>query len=130
MYILYFDGASKNNPGVASYGGVIYDENNNEVTTYNNILSGKNTNNYAEYYGLLKGLEAANKLNIKNLEVYGDSNLVVQQMNGKWKVKSENLIHLYNACKDISQQFTSVSFHHVLRKYNKRADELANQALK
>ena len=67
--------------------------------------------------------------NIRELEVYGDSNLVVQQMNKKWRVKSENLKDLFNKCTKLLDNFDNISFTHILRKYNKRADELANKGL-
>ena len=67
--------------------------------------------------------------NIRELEVYGDSNLVVQQMNKKWRVKSENLKNLFNKCTKLLENFDNISFTHILRKHNKRADELANKSL-
>ena len=100
MYRLYFDGASRNNPGPAGYGGVIYDENDNECFIYFDKFEQPQTNNYAEYYALYSGLSVAASNNIRNLEVYGDSNLVIQQMNKKWRVKSDNLKELFNKCSD------------------------------
>ena len=130
MYSLYFDGASRSNPGPASYGGVIYDENNIEVGTYNDFI-GKNTNNVAEYLGLYAGLKACADNNIKNLMVYGDSKLVIEQIKGNWNVKSENLKPIYNEIKELLDKydFEFIEFNHILRRYNKRADELANKAL-
>ena len=129
MYKLYFDGASRNNPGLASYGGVIYDNENNEVFTYCCKFDYIQSNNYAEYYGLLRGMELALENKIFDIEVYGDSNLVIKQINGEWQVKSNNLKELYNKCNSLKSKFNTISFHHVLRKFNKRADELANKAL-
>ena len=129
MYRLYFDGASRNNPGPAGYGGVIIDEDDNECFTYYDKFDKPQTNNYAEYFALYAGLSLAIKNNIKNLTVYGDSNLVIQQMNKKWKVKSKNLKGLFNKCSELVEQFNIIIFQHVLRKYNKRADELANMGL-
>lgn len=130
MYSLYFDGASRSNPGPASYGGVIYDENNNEIGTYYDYI-GKATNNVAEYLALFAGLKACKDNNIKNLMVYGDSKLVIEQVNGNWNVKSENLKPIYNEIKELldNYKFDHIEFNHILRKYNKRADELANIAL-
>lgn len=129
MYKLYFDGASKNNPGLASYGGVIYDNENNEAVTYCCKFDYIQSNNYAEYYGLMRGMELALENKIFDLEVYGDSNLVIKQINGEWQVKSDNLKEVYNKCISLKSKFNNISFHHVLRKFNKRADELANKAL-
>jgi ribonuclease HI len=130
MHSLYFDGASRSNPGPSSYGGVIYDENNIEVGTYYDYI-GKATNNVAEYLALFAGLKACKDNNIKNLKVYGDSKLVIEQVKGNWNVKSENLKPIYNEIKELlnNYKFDHIEFNHILRKYNKRADELANIAL-
>ena len=129
MYRLYFDGASRNNPGPAGYGGVILDKDDNECFIYFDKFEKPKTNNYAEYYALYAGLSVAVSNNIRELEVYGDSNLVIQQMNKKWRIKSENLKDLFNKCTKLLDNFDNISFNHILRKYNKRADELANKGL-
>lgn len=128
MHKLYFDGASRCNPGLAGYGGVIYNDT-EEVLTYYDKFNNPKTNNYAEYYAVYVGLSKAIELGIKELEVYGDSNLVVQQLNKKWKVKSDNLREIFNKCCNLIEKFDSITFQHVLRKYNKRADELANKGI-
>ena len=130
MYKLYFDGASRSNPGPASYGGVIIDPQNKEYYVYNQYI-GKQTNNVAEYLGLFEGLRICQAFDIKNVEIYGDSKLVIQQVKGNWKVKSPNLIPIHHAITELLNEktFDEISFNHVLRKYNKRADELANMAL-
>ena len=128
-YSLYFDGASRSNPGPASFGGVFY-LNKKEIFTYKKYI-GTATNNQAEYRGLLTGLNHARRLKIKNLTVYGDSNLVIQQVLGKWKVKSKNIKPIYYDIKKVlkNYKFETIDFKHVYRNNNKRADELANQAL-
>jgi ribonuclease HI len=131
MYKLYFDGASRGNPGKASYGGVIilaYGDN-TELTTYCGLLPKGSSNNVAEYVGLLEGLKKATHLCIDELEVYGDSKLVINQMNGEWQVKHPNMKILYEQCKVLEKSFISITYNHVERKYNKRADALANSAL-
>ena len=128
MYSLYFDGASRKNPGPASFGGVIYNESGEEFDTYYKFI-GTATNNVAEYCGLLAGLHRARELNIKELKVFGDSNLIIQQVTGKWKVKNDNLRAIYNQIKQVEPFFTVISYQHVYRKNNKRADQLANIAL-
>ena len=128
MYSLYFDGASRKNPGPASFGGVIYNESGEEFDTYYKFI-GTATNNVAEYCGLLAGLHRARDLNIKELKVFGDSNLIIQQVTGKWKVKNDNLRAIYNQIKQVDPFFTVISYQHVYRKDNKRADQLANIAL-
>jgi ribonuclease HI len=128
MYSLYFDGASRKNPGPASFGGVIYNESGEELDTYYKFI-GTATNNVAEYCGLLAGLHRARELNIKELKVFGDSNLIIQQVTGKWKVKNDNLRAIYNQIKEVEPFFTVITYQHVYRKDNKRADQLANIAL-
>ena len=128
MYSLYFDGASRKNPGPASFGGVIYNESGEELDTYYKFI-GTATNNVAEYCGLLAGLHRARELNIKELKVFGDSNLIIQQVTGKWKVKNDTLRAIYNQIKEVEPFFTVITYQHVYRKDNKRADQLANIAL-
>jgi len=130
MYTLYFDGASRSNPGPASYGGVIYNANGEEVFTYKKYI-GKQTNNVAEYLGCFHGVQACVQEGIKNVIIYGDSKLVVEQVNGRWKVKSPNIKPIYDEIKKVlaTKPFDSIEFKHVRRNNNKRADELANQAL-
>jgi ribonuclease HI len=130
MYSLYFDGASRSNPGPASYGGVIYDENKNEVATYKKYI-GHHTNNVAEYMGCFHGIMACVQENIKNVTIYGDSKLVVEQVSGRWKVKSANLRPIYNEIIKVlnKNHFEKINFKHVKRHLNKRADQLANEAL-
>ena len=94
------------------------------------FIGNKNTNNEAEYMGLIIGLEEAINIGVKNLYVEGDSLLVIKQMKGLYKVKAENLYKLYENAKKLEKQFTTVSYNHVYRDKNKRADELSNMALR
>ena len=87
------------------------------------------TNNIAEYEGLRTALDYCDKNNLKDVQIYLDSLLVVQQVNGKYKVKSKNLKDLYNQCTDLIEKIDNLEIHHVPREQNKRADELANIAL-
>ena len=93
MYTLYFDGASKGNPGVSGAGAVIYKDD-EEVLSTSIFVGEKHTNNQAEYLGLIIGLLKALDLNVKTLMIKGDSKLVLNQVSGKWQVKSENLKNL------------------------------------
>tara|TARA_A200000159_G_C7093849_1_gene243770 strand:- start:209 stop:598 length:390 start_codon:yes stop_codon:yes gene_type:complete len=128
MHKLYFDGASRGNPGAASYGGVIYKPDGTTLLTYKKAI-GHHTNNVAEYLGLIVGLRHCIDQKINNVAVYGDSKLVVEQTMGNWKVKSENLIHLQNEVKKCLQCINNISITHIYRKHNKVADRLANEAL-
>ena len=125
---LYFDGASKGNPGVAGAGAVIYDGDDIEVYSESVFVGLKETNNVAEYTGLLTGLKAALNLGKTRLHVKGDSDLIIKQMNGAYQVKSPKLIGLYKEAKKLTEQFEKITFVHVYRHLNKRADELANVA--
>ena len=127
-YLLQFDGCSKGNPGKAGSGAVIY-KNKNEVWGKSLFIGNKNTNNEAEYIGLIIGLEEAINMGITKLYVEGDSLLVIKQMKGEYKVKSENLYKLYEKAKKLEKQINTVVYRHVYRDKNKRADELSNIAL-
>ena len=127
-YVLFFDGCCKGNPGPGGAGAVIYN-NGIEIWSDCEFVGKKITNNIAEYTGLIIGLKHAAKLGIKNIAVNGDSQLVIKQMNGIYKVTSENLVELYKMAKQLQQSFDNISYNHVYRKDNKRADELSNQGL-
>jgi ribonuclease HI len=128
IYTLYFDGCSKGNPGKAGAGYVIYKE--NDEIAYKSVYVGdKETNNKAEYSGLYEGLLCALQNRIFTIHVKGDSNLVIKQMKGEYKVKSENIQTIYQNTKQLSTQFQHITFEHVYRKDNKRADQLANLGL-
>lgn len=127
-YLMQFDGCSKGNPGKAGSGAVIY-KNKNEIWGKSLFIGDKNTNNEAEYMGLIIGLEEAINIGVQNLYVEGDSLLVIKQMKGLYKVKADNLYKLYDKAKKLEKQFTTVSYNHVYRDKNKRADELSNMAL-
>jgi len=127
-YKLQFDGCSKDNPGIAGAGAVIY-KFNEEISSKIKFVGNNSTNNVAEYTGLIIGLKEAITLGIKRLMVEGDSMLVIKQMNGEYKVKSTNLIDLYNQANDLSKHFDKIYFKHIYRENNKRADELSNLAI-
>ena len=127
-YLLQFDGCSKGNPGLAGAGAVIFNYE-KEIWGASKFVGAKTTNNEAEYSGLIMGLEKALDLGIKELAVEGDSLLVIKQMNGEFKVKSENLYTLYDVAKGLEKKFDSITFNHIYRSSNKRADELSNLCL-
>jgi ribonuclease HI len=125
---LKFDGCSKGNPGLSGAGAVIYEQ---DVELWSDcyFVSEKATNNFAEYSGLILGLTKAIDMNIKTICVEGDSLLVINQMKGLYKCNSENLVGLYNVANILVERFETIHFNHVLRADNKKADELANQAV-
>jgi ribonuclease HI len=128
-FVMNFDGCSKGNPGLSGAGAVIYCLN-DEIWS-GSLFVGKNaTNNQSEYTGLIFGLQQAIDMNIKTLLVKGDSQLVINQMTGRYKCNSENIIELYERAKDLEKNFEKIYYLHVLRNINKRADQLSNEAIK
>lgn len=126
-YVMNFDGSSKGNPGLAGAGVVIYKNNEEYWSTCKFV--GYKTNNQSEYSALIIGLKEALNQGINTLCVYGDSLLVINQVNGLFCVKSPLLVELYNEAIELKKQFKYIEFNHVYREYNKRADELSNLAL-
>ena len=125
--ILYFDGSAKPT-GCGAGVSVVDKDTHTEVSSVSFPIVPLQTNNYAEYTALVKGLEKAQKMSIKSLTVRGDSLLVINQMKGVYKVKSENLRPLHEQAVSLSKTFVHITWEHVYRDQNKRADELANQA--
>ena len=123
-----FDGGSRGNPGLSGAGAVIYHFD-KEIWVESFFVGENATNNHAEYAGLILGLQQAKELDIKHLKVEGDSLLVINQMKGLYKCRSENLILLYDQAKELESYFESIEYFHVLRNKNKRADELSNLAI-
>ena len=126
-YVLNFDGCSKGNPGPAGIGAVISKSGSEEWCGCQFI--GKKTNNQSEYSALILGLNEALSRNIKQLQVYGDSLLVINQVTGQFKVKNVQLQELYKEAMDLIAKFDYIAFNHVYREFNKRADQLSNLAL-
>lgn len=124
---LFADGGSRGNPGPSSSGFVILDMN-DKVLVDKGVYLGITTNNQAEYTALKLGLEEAHKMGVQEVEVYMDSLLVVNQMNGIFKVKNRDLWPIHDAIKNLTKLFRRVSFSHVPREFNKLADAAVNRA--
>ncbi|TAN61860.1 ribonuclease HI family protein [bacterium] len=122
------DGASRGNPGRAGAGAVIKDLDGNVIRELKEYL-GIATNNTAEYKALLLALTAVTEMGIKNVKVFADSELMVKQLNGAYKVKSEDLKPLYMKAIALSKGFDSFEISHVYRENNSLADSLANEAI-
>lgn len=122
------DGAARGNPGPAAYGVVIRDARGQTVARLKKHI-GRMTNNVAEYYGLIAALDYAQSHDIRALRIESDSELMVKQMRGQYKVKSEDLRPLFERAKKTSQSFQSFRIDHVYREQNREADALANEAL-
>jgi ribonuclease HI len=128
LYVLHFDGCSKGNPGVAGAGAVLY-EDGQEIYAKSVFVGENETNNVAEYTGLLIGMQAVAERGIRKLVVRGDSQLIIRQMLGEYKVKSPGLLALYQQAKTMETNFQSVTYQHIYRDQNARADALSNEGL-
>jgi probable phosphoglycerate mutase len=123
------DGASRGNPGPAAYGAAVIDPATGAVLAERAETIGTTTNNVAEYRGLIAGLAASAELGARRVDVRMDSKLVVEQMSGRWQVKSEGMRELAREAVALRQEFDEVTFEWVPRERNKHADRLANEAL-
>ncbi len=126
-YKLFSDGASRGNPGLAGAGYIILDENGEEVFSGKKFLHEK-TNNEAEYLALILALEKIHELGINRVDIFMDSELVVKQLKGEYKVKNRRLKPLYERVLTLLENFDYKIFH-VKREKNKSADKLANRAI-
>jgi len=127
-YRANIDGGSRGNPGPASYGVVIRDPRGELVAKLKKYI-GRMTNNVAEYYGLIAALDYAQSHGVRAIRIESDSELLVKQMHGLYKVKSAELQPLFERAKKMSQAFDSFRIDHVYREQNREADALANEAL-
>src|SRR6202521_2728217 len=126
--VAFSDGGARGNPGPAGYGVVIQDEAGKKVAALSQYL-GHQTNNFAEYQGLIAALEYAVERGHKALKVISDSELLVRQIKGIYKVKNSTLQELHGRAKELIAQLQWFSIDHALREHNREADELANQAM-
>jgi len=127
-YRANIDGGSRGNPGPAAYGVVIRDGSGELVAKLKKYI-GRMSNNVAEYYGLIAALDYAQSHKIRALRIESDSELLVKQMRGQYKVKSADLQPLFERAKKMAQGFESFRIDHVYREQNREADALANEAL-
>ncbi len=126
IYKLFVDGGARGNPGESGIGVVI------ESKGYKNgfyFYTGISTNNEAEYNALIKALKIAVSKGLKKVIVYSDSELICNQINGSYKVKSDTLKVLYKQAKNLIDKFNNFSINHIPRTKNKEADKLANIAM-
>jgi ribonuclease HI len=125
--VLYTDGAARGNPGPAGI-GVVAKSGGRELFTISRYI-GVATNNMAEYLALIAGLERARQLGVPEVTVMLDSELVVQQMNGGYRVRDSKLIELYSRARGAAEALERCYFVHLPREQNADADRLANRAL-
>lgn len=125
--VLYTDGGARGNPGPAGIGFVLTIGENQEIVHGESI--GTATNNVAEYVALQRGLARAKQEGVDQVQCFLDSELVVRQLKGEYKVKSATLRELHQRVKAQAREFKTITFEHVLRHKNKQADALLNKAL-
>jgi ribonuclease HI len=126
--IAHSDGGARGNPGPAGYGVVIQDESGKKVAHLSEYL-GHQTNNFAEYQGLIGALEYAIQHGPKALKLISDSELLVRQIKGIYKVKNPTLKDLHARAKELIAQLDWFSIGHAFREHNQEADRLANEAM-
>ncbi len=124
----HVDGGARGNPGPAGYGLVIHDPRGKKIAELSQYL-GHRTNNYAEYNGLLAALRYAIAHQIQSLKIISDSELMVRQMKGVYKVRHPDLRKLYDEAQHLTSQIEHVEIRHALREHNQDADRLANDAM-
>lgn len=125
---LYTDGASRGNPGDAGAGIVVLDDRGREMIAQGKYL-GTCTNNVAEYQALLLGLTEASRIGDGTIDIFLDSQLIVRQIQGVYRVKSSDLQPLFAQVKELLSSFADFTVSHIPREQNKRADQLANQGI-
>jgi len=129
---IYTDGGARGNPGPAGIGVVILDldqgKEGETLATVSDYI-GETTNNQAEYQAVIAGLKKAADLNAREVEIVSDSELLVKQCNGEYRVKDPDLAKLFMQVWNLQQNFKKVIFNHTLRSGNKEADRLVNEAI-
>ncbi|MFC1972060.1 ribonuclease HI family protein [Chloroflexota bacterium] len=127
--IIFTDGAAQNNPGPAAIGAIVKDERDNTIARISQAI-GHATNNQAEYRAVIAALEEAIRLGAKQVKLNSDSELVVRQIQGRYRVKNADLKPLHLKVKQLQSQLESFTVNHIPREQNIEADGLANAALK
>jgi len=128
MIVAYLDGGARGNPGPAGYGPRIEDEMGELITEFSGFL-GSATNNVAEYNGLLAALRYAREHGHRKVRIKSDSELLVKQMRGEYRVKNAGLQPLFQQAQALADDFDRIVYEHVRREQNKHADRLANVAM-
>jgi ribonuclease HI len=126
--IMYADGGARGNPGPAATGVIIKNEQGETLAAYGEYL-GEQTNNFAEYSAAISGLKKAHELGADEVECMLDSKLVVEQLNGNWKVKEPALQKLFIKAWNETQKFKKINIRHTVRENNKEADAEVNKVL-
>ncbi len=128
MIKIYIDGSSIGNPGKSGIGYVIYESSSNKTLKEESIYLGIQSNNFAEYMALVFSLADALAMNKKSVQVFSDSKLICEQINGNFKVKNKNIYPLFVLATNLISKLDNFSIAHIDREKNKKADKLAKEA--
>ena len=126
--IVYTDGGARGNPGPAALGVAIFGATGKLLAKHGHYL-GEQTNNYAEYSALIFALKEAKRLGGQDVQCFLDSELIVRQMSGQYRVRNKALLPLFEEVKKLACNFKKITFQHVPREQNKVADEMVNATL-
>ena len=126
---IYVDGGARGNPGPAAAGILIESTQDGSILYEAGLFLGKATNNVAEYRGLIAGLRQAHKIGADRVEIFSDSELLVKQFNGEYRVRNPVLQNLYNEAKEWERKFRKCTVNHIRREQNAPADRLVNRAI-
>jgi ribonuclease HI len=129
IWRLFTDGASKGNPGPAGAGWVLINDRDLLLAKDSKFL-GEATNNEAEYQALILGLKNALSCGIQEIRIYMDSELLVKQLNGLYRIKNPRLAIFFHQVKDLLSKFLNYDINHISRQENREADRMANEAIK
>ena len=126
---IYTDGACRGNPGHCALGVYVLNSKKEPIYEEGKYLESNNTNNFAEYKAVIYAIELSVKNKVENLHLFSDSELLVKQLNGEYKIKSPNIKPLFATCTKLLAQIPEYTFEHIRREKNSMADSLANEAL-
>jgi ribonuclease HI len=124
----HIDGGSRGNPGPGAYAFVLKEDSTGAIEERSFFLKHA-TNNFAEYTALIEVMKFALQLGYTHLKVHSDSELIVKQMNGEYKVRNADMIVFYQNAQELTKKFTALTIEHVRREFNKRADQLCNEEM-
>lgn len=126
---IFSDGGARGNPGPAAAAAVLYEADKKEPVATAAEYLGETTNNQAEYQGIIMGLKKAKELGADEVDVYMDSELVIRQLKGEYKVKNPEIAKRYLEVHNLTHDFKKINYQHVARDKNKEADALVNKVL-
>lgn len=127
--LIYTDGASRGNPGPSAIGIYITDSEKKVVYELGEQLEGNQTNNFAEYMAVIRALKLAIENQVEEISLFSDSEFLIRQLEGRYKVKSSNIAPLFKEAKELLKKIPSYTLKHIKREFNQEADGLARKIL-